>query len=74
MARPKAITDDLRGEVQVTVVAKRCATMQERCDQFAGRTGIAVCTVTMLRAVKRDGVERTGTCLTRAASQPACYC
>ena len=57
MARPKTIADNLLGEVRDTVAAKRGATMQELCDEFAKRTGITVCTVTMHRAVKRAGLE-----------------
>ena len=73
MARPKTIADNLLGEVRDTVAAKRGATMQELCDEFAKRTGITVCTVTMHRAVKRAGLERTKTRQTRAASQPKRY-
>lgn len=73
MARPKTITDTLLGEVRGIVTAKRGATMQELCDAFAERTGITVCTVTMHRAIKRAGLERTDTRQTRAASQPKRY-
>lgn len=73
MARPKTITDDLLGQVRDTVAAKRGATMQELCDEFARRTGITVCTVTMHRAIKRAGLERIKTRQTRAASQPKRY-
>lgn len=73
MPRPKTITDALLGEVRSIVAAKRGATMQELCDAFAERTGITVCTVTMHRAIKRAGLERTDTRQTRTASQPKRY-
>lgn len=73
MARPKTITDALLGEVRGIVAAKRGATVQELCDAFAQRTGITVCTVTMQRAIKRAGLQRTNTRQARAASQPRRY-
>lgn len=73
MARPKTITDALLGEVRDIVAAKRGATVQELCDEFASRTGVKVCTVTMYRAIKRAGLQRVKTRQLRAASQPRRY-
>lgn len=73
MARPNTITDELLADVQAVVAARRGATMQELCDDFARRTGLKVCTVTLHRAIKRAGLERKATREKRAAPQAKRY-
>lgn len=73
MARPNAITDEMLDDVRAVVAARRGATMQELCDDFARRTGLKVCTVTLHRALKRAGLERKTTRQERAASQHKRY-
>lgn len=73
MGRNKTISDEMLDDVRAVVAAKRGATMQELCDEFAKRTGIEVCTVTLHRAIKRAGLERIKTRETRAAAQPRRY-
>lgn len=67
--RPAAISDDRLEDVRAVVAARRGATVQELCDEFARRTGISVCTVTMHRALIRAGLKRTATREVRAAPQ-----
>lgn len=67
--RPPAIADDRLDEVRAVVAARRGATVQELCDEFARRTGIKVCTVTMHRALIRAGLKRIATRQVRAATQ-----
>lgn len=67
--RPPAIPDDRLGDVRAVAAARRGATVQELCDEFASRTGITVCTVTMHRALHRAGLKRTATREVRAAPQ-----
>lgn len=73
MGRNKTISEDMLDEVRAVVASKRGATMQELCDEFAKRSGIEVCTVTLHRAIKRAGLERIKTRETRAAPQPRRY-
>jgi len=73
VARNKTITDAMLEDVRAVVASKRGATMQELCDEFAKRTGIQVCTVTLHRAIKRAGLERVKTREARAAPQPRRY-
>jgi len=73
MARPNAITDEMLDDVRAVVAARRGATMQELCDDFAHRTGLKVCTVTLYRALKRAGLERKTTREERAAPQSKRY-
>ncbi len=67
--RPRAIGDDRLDEVRAVAAARRGATVQELCDEFARRTGIVVCTVTMHRALIRAGLKRAATREVRAAPQ-----
>lgn len=73
MARPNTITDEMLGVVREVVAARRGATMQELCDDFARRTGIKVCTVTLHRALRRAGLERKATREKRVAPQSKRY-
>jgi putative transposase len=73
VVRPNIIPDALLGEVKDLVASKRGATMQQLCDEFAKRTGVAVCTITMHRAIKRAGLQRVKTRQARAPSQPRRY-
>ena len=73
MGRPKTITDEMLADVRAGVAARRGATMQKLCDDFASRTGLEVCTVTLHRAIKRAGLERKTTREKRATPQPKRY-
>ena len=73
MARPPTISEERLPEIRTMVAERRGATVQELCDEFARRTGIEVCTVTMHRALKRAGLERQPTRQKRAAPQPKRY-
>jgi transposase len=73
MGRPKTITEEMLADVRAVVAARRGATMQELCDDFARRTGLEVCTVTLHRAIKRAGLERMPTREKRAAPQAKRY-
>lgn len=73
MARPNAIPDEMLAEVRAVVAARRGATMRELCDDFALRTGLKVCTITLQRAIKRAGLERKKTRTERAAPQAKRY-
>ncbi len=67
--RPPAIPDDRLEDVRAVVAACRGATVQQLCEEFASRTGITVCTVTMHRALHRAGLKRTATRGVRTAAQ-----
>lgn len=71
--RRPAIADDRLDDVRAVVAARRGATVQELCDQFARRTGIVVCTVTMHRALIRAGLKRLATRQARAAAPAKRY-
>lgn len=67
--RPPTISDERLADVRAVVAARRGATVQDLCDEFARRTGITVCTVTMHRALIRAGLKRSPTREERAAPQ-----
>lgn len=67
--RPPTISDERLADVRAAAAARRGATVQELCDEFARRTGITVCTVTMHRALIRAGLKRTATRQERASPQ-----
>jgi len=71
MGRPKTIADEMLADVRAGVAARRGATMQKLCDDFASRTGLEVCTVTLHRAIKRAGLERKTTREKRATRSPS---
>lgn len=58
MGRRKAISDSMLDEVRSVVAANHGATVPELCKAFAARTGIHVCSMTMVRAMRRAGLNR----------------
>lgn len=71
--RPQAIADEQLAIVRAVVTHRRGATVRELCDEFAHRTGLTVCTVTMHRALIRAGLKRTATRAVRAPAQASRY-
>src|SRR3954453_14369514 len=56
--RPASIQDEHLNALRGIVQEKRGATMTELCAEFAQRTGLKVCTVTLRRGLQRAGLQR----------------